>query len=36
MYIAICDDDSQQLHQLAAAVDEYAASRGLPLEYRLF
>lgn len=36
MYIAICDDDPQLLEQLAAAIDEYASSRRLPLEYLLF
>ena len=36
MYIAICDDDPQLLEQLAAAIDEYAFSRRLPLEYLLF
>lgn len=36
MYIAICDDDPQLLHQLAAVIAQYASTRRLPLEYLLF
>ena len=36
MYIAICDDDSQALHQIAEAIGEYAAACGLKLRMQTF
>lgn len=36
MYIALCDDDPQLLHQLAAVMEEYVSARRCPLQYRLF
>lgn len=36
MYIAICDDDAVVLEQLSAAVESYAAERGISLRMKQF
>lgn len=36
MYIAICDDNPQELNRIAAIVEEYAKDSGWPIQYHLF